>query len=286
MIAEGRERRRGAPVTSPAKIRANQRNARKSTGPRTRAGKATVARNALRHGLTLPVLSDPTLAREVVDLARAIERSEIGAEADETGHDLACRIAEAMIDFRRVRLAKLPLAATLDADPCDRKALMQLSRLDRYEGRAFARRNRAIRAFGEAVVRRAKIGRTKPTEERQRFRATAPARSVPAPAVPTCEAQVAAPAAGLERANDACASESTKQSQRRKANNFSEPVVGRMQQGAPRVRGYRFATRLAYPGCSNYRMRVMRPRLYPMPERTFRPAGAGVGYGKRVAKRK
>jgi hypothetical protein len=35
-------------VTSPAKIRANRRNAAKSTGPRTRAGKAIVARNALR----------------------------------------------------------------------------------------------------------------------------------------------------------------------------------------------------------------------------------------------
>jgi hypothetical protein len=113
------------------------------------------------------VLSDPTLSREVVDLARAIETSTIGGEADETGHDLACRIAEAMIDFRRVRLAKLPLVATLDADPSDRRALIQLSRLDRYEGSAFARRKRAVRAFDEAVAAVGKIYKTKPTEKRQ-----------------------------------------------------------------------------------------------------------------------
>lgn len=39
-------------MTSPAQIAANRRNAAKSSGPKTAAGKAVVARNALRHGLT------------------------------------------------------------------------------------------------------------------------------------------------------------------------------------------------------------------------------------------
>ena len=39
-----------API-SPAKLRANRRNARKSTGPRTAAGRAVACRNATTHGL-------------------------------------------------------------------------------------------------------------------------------------------------------------------------------------------------------------------------------------------
>jgi hypothetical protein len=81
-----------------------------STGPRSCAGKAITARNSRRHGLTLPVLDEPSLAREVVALARRIETSVTGQEANAA--DLAaCRIAEAMIDLKRVRLAKLPLLA-------------------------------------------------------------------------------------------------------------------------------------------------------------------------------
>jgi hypothetical protein len=139
-------------MTSPAKIRANRRNSLRSTGPRTRAGKAIVARNARTHGLNIPTFCDPGFAGEVVELAREIETSVTGAEADATGHEFACRIADAIIDMRRVRLAKLPLVAALDADPGDRRALTQLWRLDRYEARAFVRRRRAIREFNVVAL--------------------------------------------------------------------------------------------------------------------------------------
>jgi hypothetical protein len=39
-------------MASPAQIDANRRNALRSTGPRTAAGRAAVRRNALRHGMT------------------------------------------------------------------------------------------------------------------------------------------------------------------------------------------------------------------------------------------
>jgi hypothetical protein len=52
-----REQQKAGTVTSERQITANQRNARRSTGPKTPEGKAVVRLNALRHGL---------LAREVV----------------------------------------------------------------------------------------------------------------------------------------------------------------------------------------------------------------------------
>ena len=154
-------------MTSPAKARANRRNALKSTGPKTAAGKAAVAANAHRHGLSLPVLLDPALSREADDLARRIERSVTGAEADAHGHALAGHIAEAVLDLRRVHDAKLPLVIAWEADPSAAGCVSELARLDRYERRAFSQRNAAIRAFDHAWAAVAAVGRTKPTRKPQ-----------------------------------------------------------------------------------------------------------------------
>jgi hypothetical protein len=131
----------------------NRLNARASTGPRTAVGKARVARNALSHGLSVPVPSDPGFALEVVELARTIAQSVAGQSLAGEPHELACRVADTIVDLRRVRLAKLPLVAAVDADleNCA-KPLAQLWRLDRYERRALSRRKRAIRQFHAAVM--------------------------------------------------------------------------------------------------------------------------------------
>ena len=59
-------------MTSPRALYANRANARASTGPRTAAGKTRSARNARRHGLSVPVLRDPALVPEIESLARRI----------------------------------------------------------------------------------------------------------------------------------------------------------------------------------------------------------------------
>src|SRR5262249_23650090 len=89
-------------TTSERKIAANRANARASTGPKTRHGRAHSARNALRHALSLPVYSDRALCAEVEALAREIA----GPDANAEMRELARRVAEAQIDLRRVRCAR------------------------------------------------------------------------------------------------------------------------------------------------------------------------------------
>ena len=88
--------------TSDRKIRINRANARASTGPKSTQGRTRSARNALRHGLSLPIYSDRALSEEVEALAREIAGLDANAEMQE----LARRVAEAQIDLRRVRDAR------------------------------------------------------------------------------------------------------------------------------------------------------------------------------------
>ena len=85
-----------------ARVRANRANARRSTGPKTLAGKSAASRNALRHGLAIPVTVDPSLADEVERSAWMIA----GEGANSSRLERARRVAEAQIDLLRVRRAR------------------------------------------------------------------------------------------------------------------------------------------------------------------------------------
>jgi hypothetical protein len=71
------------------------------------------ARNALRHGLSLPVYADQALSEEVEALAREIAGADASAEIQE----LAQRIAEAQSDLRRARDARHQLLSQALSDP-------------------------------------------------------------------------------------------------------------------------------------------------------------------------
>jgi hypothetical protein len=86
-------------MTSDRQQRANRVNARSSTGPKSAAGKARAGQNAFRHGLNVPVRSDPLLAPEIEAMARKI----IGPYGDAETMEGARRIAEAQFDLNRVR---------------------------------------------------------------------------------------------------------------------------------------------------------------------------------------
>ena len=142
-------------MTSIRQLMANRANARKSTGPKTPEGKARASRNALRHGCESPALWDGGYTPEVEALACTL------AGIDANGERLAraCRIAAAQLDLVRVRQVKRGLQtaanfgfASDDYERTDRKSpnwtlLAPISRIERYEQRALARRQLAIRDF-------------------------------------------------------------------------------------------------------------------------------------------
>ena len=92
-------------MASERQIAANRRNARKSTGPRSGAGRKRASRNAYRHGLTLSIVSIKEYAKQLETLARKIS----GDTTDEVKLAHARTIAQAELELARVRRAKVAL---------------------------------------------------------------------------------------------------------------------------------------------------------------------------------
>src|SRR5262249_22262040 len=96
---------RGLTMASERQIAANRRNARKSTGPRSGAGRKRASRNAYRHGLTLSITSTAAFAKQLDKLPHKIA----GNTDDATPLDRARAIAQAESAPARVRRAKVAL---------------------------------------------------------------------------------------------------------------------------------------------------------------------------------
>src|SRR5262245_27878949 len=92
-------------MASERQIAANRRNARKSTGPRSGAGKTRASRNAYRHGLTLSITSTAEYAKQLETLVRKIA----GDTKDAIKLERARAIAQAELELARVRRAKVAL---------------------------------------------------------------------------------------------------------------------------------------------------------------------------------
>jgi hypothetical protein len=90
-------------------IAANRRNARKSTGPRSRAGKERASRNSYRHGLSYGVAGAAAFAKHVEALARKIA----GRSADAVTLEIARSVARAEFDLAQIRRLRVALISRM-----------------------------------------------------------------------------------------------------------------------------------------------------------------------------
>jgi hypothetical protein len=128
-------------MASERQLRANRENAKKSTGPKTVAGRARSSRNALRHGLSLPLKLDAEAAAK----AEQIRQMLVSEQPDAGNGSAASEVAQAQLDLSRIRAVRGAMMVQLASMPAELTYLRRLVALDRYEGRALARRNRARR---------------------------------------------------------------------------------------------------------------------------------------------
>jgi hypothetical protein len=119
-------------------IAANRANAKRSTGPKTMAGRLKSSRNAYRHGFSGPLPFDPATLAKVDALARALA----GKEADQESLLSASEFARAQLELLRIRATRTELMAEIESNR-NTQELRRLVALDRYERYAHTKRRRA-----------------------------------------------------------------------------------------------------------------------------------------------
>jgi hypothetical protein len=100
-------------MTSVRKIEANRRNSRKSSGPRTAAGKAIASRNALRHGLSALTHLQPLPTPEIEQFARALS----GDDNNPALFAQAVQIAQNEMALQAIRAHQVHVVERLREEP-------------------------------------------------------------------------------------------------------------------------------------------------------------------------
>jgi hypothetical protein len=126
-------------VATEKQIRANRANAKRSTGPKTVAGRLKSSRNAVRHKLSVPLPHDVTTST-----TEAMVRLLVRDETNEAQLAAATEVAVAQEELLRIRAVRTEMAAQIhDLASADIETLRRLAALDRYERLALTKRRRA-----------------------------------------------------------------------------------------------------------------------------------------------
>ena len=131
-------------MASEKQIAANRANAKRSTGPKTAAGKQKSSRNAFLHGLSRLVLPGSSA------LAKADATTMAAAPADgqaaENQLEIATSFAEAQLELSLIRAVRTEQWGKINLDEgleCNWKDLRRLAALDRYDRYALTKLRRA-----------------------------------------------------------------------------------------------------------------------------------------------
>ena len=181
---------------SPARIAANRRNARKSTGPRTAKGKAVASRNACKHGLLSRILPD-----RVIVNAQRFYKALCSEHAPKTRLEAYCVHAMALA------LAKMIMADEAECDLLNNNkpatVILELSRIVAYRDlfdRDFIRAHKMLLRIKtkrtQSHSTSPQVQKTKRTQRSQRKRRVRP----PKPCQSRPQTGYAAPAPAATRA--------------------------------------------------------------------------------------
>jgi hypothetical protein len=142
-------------------IEANRRNALKSTGPRTEAGRARSRLNALKHGLSRKLPPAQGTDPRVAPLAQAILGEGV---TDPLALAVAEEVALLSLTLSSIHGLRAPLVASAGGSglhascgaheaPPGADPIGQLRALERFERQALARRSRALARLDEVLAR-------------------------------------------------------------------------------------------------------------------------------------
>lgn len=122
-------------------ISANRANAKRSTGPKTAAGRAKSSRNAYRHGLSGDVpLENSVVWARMNFFAEALLA---GKEPTEENMLAAAELAEAQAKILTIRGLRLDMLRKIQPSCGDLPDFSRMFSLDRYERLAHTKRRRA-----------------------------------------------------------------------------------------------------------------------------------------------
>jgi hypothetical protein len=123
-------------------IAANRANAKRSTGPKTAAGKLKSSRNAYTHGLSGPVIWDQATSEKIDSIASDLA----SGQAAQVSLTLAAEFTEAQMEVLRIQAIRSEQWARISQEEDEEfnlKDLKRLAALDRYERYALTKRRRA-----------------------------------------------------------------------------------------------------------------------------------------------